>query len=93
MWLSGGQVYDVHNAKFTATDILVENGQIVETGKAPTTGAEIMDLEGTFLLPGFIDCHVHICVDTASGDPNNPWKDALPGTITLWAAGAAKRML
>jgi imidazolonepropionase-like amidohydrolase len=93
MWLAGGQVYDVHNAAFTATDIRVENGQIVETGKAPATGAEVVNLEGAFLLPGFIDCHVHICVDTASGDPNNPWRDALPGTITLWAAGAAKRML
>lgn len=93
MWLAGGQVYDVHNAEFASTDIHVENGRIVEIGKAPTTGAEVVDLAGAFLLPGFIDCHVHICVDTASGDPNNPWKDALPGTITLWAAGAAKRML
>jgi imidazolonepropionase-like amidohydrolase len=93
MWLTGGQVYDVHNAKFMATDIHVENGQIMELDEAPSKGAEVVDLEGAFLLPGFIDCHVHICVDTASGDPNNPWKDALPGTITLWAAGAAKRML
>jgi imidazolonepropionase-like amidohydrolase len=93
MWLTGGQVYDVHNAKFTATDIRVENGRIAETGMAPKGEAEIVNLEGAYLLPGFIDCHVHICVDTASGDPNNPWKDALPGTITLWAAGAAQRML
>jgi imidazolonepropionase-like amidohydrolase len=93
MWLTGGQVYDVHKAKFTATDIRVENGQIAETGTAPKGDAEIVNLEGAYLLPGFIDCHVHICVDTASGDPNNPWKDALPGTITLWAAGAAQRML
>lgn len=93
MWLAGGQVYDVHNAKFTATDILVEDGQIIETGTAPKSTAEVVNLDGAFLLPGFIDCHVHICVDTASGDPNNPWKDALPGTIALWAAGAARRML
>jgi len=93
MWLTGGQVYDVHNAKFTATDILVEDGQITETGTVPKSAVVVVNLEGAFLLPGFIDCHVHICVDTASGDPNNPWKDALPGTITLWAAGAAKRML
>ena len=93
MWLKGGQVYDVHNATFTATDILVEDGQITGLGKTPATGVDVVDLDGAYLLPGFIDCHVHICVDTASGDPNNPWRDALPGTITLWAAGAAKRML
>ena len=93
MWLKGGQVYDVHNETFTATDILVEDGQITSLGKTPATAADVVDLDGVFLLPGFIDCHVHICVDTASGDPNNPWRDALPGTIALWAAGAAKRML
>jgi imidazolonepropionase-like amidohydrolase len=93
MWLTGGQVYDVHNAGFTASDILIEAGRIVRQGKAPKSAAHAIDLNGAFLLPGFIDCHVHICVDTASGDPSNPWKDALPGTITLWAAGAAKRML
>ena len=93
MWLKGGQVYDVHKASFTATDILIEDGQITKFGKAPAAGDDIVDLDGCFLLPGFIDCHVHICVNTETGNPNNPWRDALPGTIALWAAGAAKRML
>jgi imidazolonepropionase-like amidohydrolase len=93
MWLTGGQVYDVHSGSFTASDILVEADRIIELGKAPKSAQQTVELDGAFLLPGFIDCHVHICVNTASGDPNNPWKDALPGTITLWAAGAAKRML
>ena len=93
MWLKGGQVYDVHKQKFTSTDILIEDGQITKFGKASATDDDNIDLDGCFLLPGFIDCHVHICVNTASGDPNNPWRDTLPGTIALWAAGAAKRML
>lgn len=93
MWLKGGRVYDVHKASFTATDILIEDGQITKFGKAPAAGDDIVDLDGCFLLPGFIDCHVHICVNTETGNPNNPWRDALPGTIALWAAGAAKRML
>jgi len=93
MWLCGARVYDVHTAKFTATDVCVEHGRISRIEKAPVGAAAVVDLEGAFLLPGFIDCHVHICVDTASGDANNPWKDALPGTIALYAAGAAKRML
>jgi imidazolonepropionase-like amidohydrolase len=93
MWLKGGQAYDVHDASFTATDILIEDGLITRFGKAPASGDDVVDLDGAFLLPGFIDCHVHICVNTESGDPNNPWRDALPGTVALWAAGAAKRML
>lgn len=93
MWLKGGQVYDVHEAVFTAMDVLVENGRITDLGKAPAQGDDVVDLGGAFLLPGFIDCHVHICVNTESGDPNNPWRDALPGTVALWAARAGKRML
>jgi len=93
MWLTGGQVYDVHNGTFSATDIQVEDGRIIGTGKAPAKDKGQIDLSGAFLLPGFTDCHVHICVNTESGDPNNPWRDALPGTVALWAARAAKRML
>ncbi|MFT5502458.1 MAG: imidazolonepropionase-like amidohydrolase [Gammaproteobacteria bacterium] len=93
MWLKGGQVYDIQTAEFNAVDILVEDGEIKQLGKAPDSVSDVVDMSGQYLLPGFIDCHVHICVDTGAGDPNNPWKDALPGTITLWAAGAAKRML
>jgi imidazolonepropionase-like amidohydrolase len=93
MWIKAGQVYDVHSASFTTTDILVENVKITKLGKAPTTADETIDVDGAYLLPGFIDSHVHICVDTGAGDPNNPWRNALPGTITLWAAAAAKRML
>lgn len=93
MWLKGGQVYDVHQGAFSETDICVENGRISKLGRAPAKGAETIDLEGAFVLPGFVDCHVHICVNTESGDPNNPWRDALPGTVALWAARAAKRLL
>jgi len=93
MWLKGGQVYDVHKGAFNDTDILIENGHISMLGKAPKNIGDVVNLDGAFLLPGFIDCHVHICVNTESGDPNNPWRDALPGTIAIWAAQAAKRIL
>ena len=43
-------------------DILIENGKIVEIGKnivAPLD-AEIIDAEGKFIFPGFIDAHTHL---------------------------------
>jgi imidazolonepropionase-like amidohydrolase len=92
VWLTGGRVYDVHEGRFAAGDLRVEDGRIAEIGKAPG-GADAVDLDGAYLLPGFIDCHVHICVDTESPDPNNPWRDALPGSVALWAARAARRIL
>jgi imidazolonepropionase-like amidohydrolase len=92
MWLTNGRIYDVPKGTFRSGDLLVENGRIVEIGKAPQS-AERLPLDGAFLLPGFFDCHVHICVDTYSPDPNNPWARALPGTIVLFAAEAARKML
>lgn len=43
---------------------VVEGGRILETGEFSTLekayqGAEILDLRPGFLLPGFVDCHVH----------------------------------
>ena len=37
------------------------NGRIAETGEdlAPAEGDEVLDLGGDFLLPGFVDVHIH----------------------------------
>ena len=43
-------------------DILVQNGKIIEIGKnivAPLE-AEIIDAQGKFIFPGFIDAHTHL---------------------------------
>lgn len=42
-------------------DVLVEDGKISKVGQIkPTRSVEVIDLEGKFLLPGFIDAHAHI---------------------------------
>jgi len=45
--------------------ILIKDGKIVEVGasvKAPS-GAQVIDANGQFVMPGIIDCHSHIAVD------------------------------
>ncbi|MBM3585858.1 MAG: hypothetical protein FJX36_16035, partial [Alphaproteobacteria bacterium] len=36
---------------------------------------------------------MHICINTRVAAGDNVWRDALPGTIAIWAAEAARRML
>lgn len=44
------------------TEIFITDGKIKEVGKkvAKRNGAEIIDLSRDFVMPGFIDCHVHL---------------------------------
>ena len=92
MWLAGGHLFDIETGAFRAGDILVERGRITGIGRAPAGGDRI-DMEGRWLLPGFIDNHVHITLDTRVAAGNNIWRDALPGTIALHAAWNARNLL
>ena len=64
--LSGGQVFDGTGAAIAAGDIVVEDGQILEVG-AGLDGDEQIDVAGLTVLPGFIDCHVHVISSGAIG--------------------------
>lgn len=44
--------------KIAKTDVLVKNGRIVDIGD-DLTGDDVLDLEGKYLAPGFIDIHNH----------------------------------
>lgn len=93
MWLKGGRFYDATKGEFRSGDLKIEGTRIAEIGTAPRDAPHTIDLDSAWLLPGFFDCHVHICVDTYSPNPNNPWGNVLPGTIALFAANAARKML
>jgi len=93
-WIDNCRIYDVHAGAFRGGALKLESGRIAEIadGSAPREGTRI-DLGGQYVLPGFFDCHVHICMRTEAADANDVWRGALPGTIAIYAAEAAKRML
>src|SRR5439155_20561849 len=74
IWITGALVYDVHRGGFDALDVGVAGDRIerlVEQGSArPTAGEAVIDADGTYLLPGLIDCHVHLTVDSTDADPS-----------------------
>ncbi len=95
VWIRGGRLYDVHKAAYRRADIEVRDGRIVRlaTNARPGKGDVVLDVGGANLLPGFIDCHVHLCMPTEAANPDNPWRGRLPGEIAIYAAEAARRTL
>ena len=39
--------------------LLVEGGRVAGVSARPPEGMEVVDFSGRFILPGFIDAHVH----------------------------------
>ena len=57
---SGGTVFDGQGFLPPGTSVRVRAGKITEVGPAAAAGgAEVIDLDGGTLLPGFIDAHAH----------------------------------
>jgi predicted amidohydrolase YtcJ len=56
----GGTVFDGHRFLAAGTSVRVRGGRIAEVGTdLPARRADVVDLAGGTLLPGFIDAHVH----------------------------------
>jgi imidazolonepropionase-like amidohydrolase len=75
--------------------VLVENDRIVRvagTKSAIPKEARKVSLQGSTLLPGFIDCHVHLCTD-ASADPMGSLAAQSPPATTILAAQFARDTL
>jgi imidazolonepropionase-like amidohydrolase len=93
--LRNSSVFDCVRRSFAAgIDVVCIDGQIAAVGNhaAAPDGATVLDASGTFVLPGFIDCHVHL---TSSGEPmaltRGPQEH--PHTRAFRAATHAKKTL
>ncbi|MCW2924014.1 MAG: Adenine deaminase [Thermoleophilia bacterium] len=60
----GGSVLSVHTREWLDADLLVAEGRVAavveRAGGAPVVAAEVVDATGRWLVPGYIDAHVHI---------------------------------
>ena len=53
-------------------DVLISGNMIkaVRDGRIDVPGARVVDLGGRTLMPGLIDCHVHVCADGMTAYPS-----------------------
>lgn len=56
--LSGGKVFSVFTGEFLDADVAVSGEHVAGIGRYE--GLETADVSGLFLIPGFIDAHMHI---------------------------------
>jgi imidazolonepropionase-like amidohydrolase len=61
----GGQVFDGTGAPLAGADVVMEAGRIVAVGPGLDGDAGV-DCAGMIVLPGLIDCHVHLAVTDIS---------------------------
>ncbi|HEX9888968.1 MAG TPA: amidohydrolase family protein [Nitriliruptorales bacterium] len=58
----GGDVFDGTGAAPAPADVVVQDGRFVEVG-SDLDGDVAVEVSGRTLLPGLMDCHVHVIVD------------------------------
>jgi adenine deaminase len=56
--LSGGRVFSVFTREWLDVDVAIRDGHVVGLGSY--RGRERMDVAGSYLVPGFLDAHMHI---------------------------------
>ena len=68
--------------------VVVENGGIRDVGaNIRAEGAEVIDLAGRTLMPGLIDCHVHVIAVVASLAQNAKLPDSLVTSRSMHVMG------
>jgi adenine deaminase len=80
--LTGGRVFCVFTREWLDADVAIVDGHVVGLGSYE--GAEVRDVAGAHLVPGFIDAHVHI--ESSKLTPDSFARAVLPrGTTAIVA--------
>ncbi|MEN3363456.1 MAG: dihydroorotase [Burkholderiales bacterium] len=71
--LKNAHVIDPASGIDEVSDVTIIDGKIATVGKniVPAPGAEVIDLSGQYLSPGWIDIHVHAYGTLGFGDPDS----------------------
>ncbi|MCC6173828.1 MAG: amidohydrolase family protein [Chloroflexi bacterium] len=90
----GGSLFDGTGAAPRQETILISDGKIAALGDAaePAGGTLRIDANGAFVMPGMIDCHVHLTSTAAANYELQRLKDLLP-LQTLRGAANARTIL
>jgi imidazolonepropionase-like amidohydrolase len=87
--LRNGAVLDVDAGMLRRQDVRLAGDRIVELGGGlAANGARVVDLGGRTVMPGLIDCHVHVCADGMV-----PYPTLFPSLVTARAAKLLKETL
>ena len=80
-----GRVVDGTGNPWFGADVAVKDGRIAAIGRIEDKAERVIDAEGLYVAPGFIDVHCH--ADFTVLDPNNPRDFKLRQGITTECAG------
>ena len=70
--IRGGRVLDPASERDELADVLVEDGQLAAVDRdLPSDGAEVIEAQGAWVAPAFVDMHVHL------GEPGREYKEDL----------------
>lgn len=72
--ITNGLYLDVASGIYKQSDIRVRNGTVTEIGPSLAPESETrLDARGAYILPGLIDCHVHVTAATANLGQLGQW--------------------
>jgi dihydroorotase len=83
VWLRGGRVLDPASGRDGRAHVLIEDGRIAAVADAleGVADAEIVDAEGLWVAPGFVDLHAHL------REPGQEYKEDIASGGRAAAAG------
>jgi imidazolonepropionase-like amidohydrolase len=94
LWLTGGMVLEASGDRFVRAAIGVEGERIATVVPAaePAGADTVVELDGCWLVPGLIDCHVHLTQPTDVPEPAAAASRS-DAAVALFTAAAARRTL
>lgn len=93
--IRGGLVVDVHTATTNRLDVTVDKGRVTGVGdQRPLSGpVDELSAEGLWLIPGLIDCHIHLVGSNVDREPFGRYLERHPETRVVRIAAHARGFL